>query len=285
MSEPNTTSVIIDAIESAATDHLKEVGVGLWTGRVPEDEIRVLIDTEQFRDAPRRAQGAVAADDPASFLLLIAELLGDPQSARVYADEVGHRIVAVLNDDGPDPGWRDHRVSLRLRPTPEWEFWRKNGGLVDQTRFAEIIEDGLADIMDPPAAEMLELAQTFHATSSGKAKFGTRLASGQRQVMWEEEVAASAGANGAIAVPETFKIGVRPFVGSSKWEVTARLRFRLESGNLKIGYLLHRPELVERDAFLEQVDRIRLGLTGSLEGLTVVSGWPADERRATWLHQ
>jgi len=211
---------------------------------------------------PRRARGTVQVHDAASFITAINTRTSDPALVNVYADEEKQALVAVLNDDlATVPGHRDYRVSLALRPTPEWSAWKGGQGLGEQQRFAERIEDGEPEITDPSPAVMLEIAQTFHASVGVEFRSATRLNDGNQQFTYVEDTKASAGAKpGAVTIPATFELAVKPFVGSERFAVTARLRYRINGGKLQIGYQLVRPEDVERAAFADVVAATEAGL-------------------------
>lgn len=233
----------------------------LYSVAVPRGWAHELIDLgELLNEEPRRARATVAVHDAPSFVAAVRQRVEDETRAAVYADETKAALVCVLNDDTgtSGPAWRDHRVSLDLRKTPEWVHWLKlDGSLVDQETFASHIEDGLAELGDA-AADMLELAQTIQGMTQTRWKGGHRVASGARQFTYEEDTDAQAGANGQLAIPEKFDITLRPFIGSDRVTTTARFRFRLPrgGGEVKLGYKLDRPHDVERTAFVSVVEQV-----------------------------
>lgn len=230
-----------------------------------------LYDLEKYQDRPRRPRGTIEVHNGESFVKAVEQRrvvsamqgsAGDGESSALdyepislYSDEDRMALVAILNDDqGPDAGWRDHRVQLQLRKTPAWQRWVRGQGLKSQEEFALAIEAGEEEIVEPSPADMLSLAETFHATTSSRAKMGSKLANGKRQLVFEEDIDAKAGEDGTIVIPEKFRIAVRPFFGGERYEVTCRLRFRLREAKLVIGYELVRPDDVERAAFNDVVD-------------------------------
>lgn len=229
------------------------IAEGVSTVALPPEWTLETTDVERYGKAPRRSQGTVSAHDSAGFAAAVTQRLGEGVDfpAVVYADEERMALVAILNDDyASEPGWRDHRVELALRKRPEWEHWRRQDGhLLGQEAFAEHIEDGLAELVSPAPGVMLDIAQTFSASTSGRFKGGNRLADGRRQFVYEEDIDASAGESGTVAVPEQIELAVRPFFGADRFAVTARFRFRLRNGELTLGYKLDRPDDVERAAF------------------------------------
>ncbi|MBO9496339.1 DUF2303 family protein [Thalassotalea sp. G20_0] len=53
----------------------------------------------------------------------------------------------------------------------------------------------------------------------------------------------------SVEVPEEFTIGVAPFHNGDKYELKARLRYRIHEGQLTIWYQLIEPEQVIEDDF------------------------------------
>lgn len=224
----------------------------------------VIVDTDKYASTPRRIDRGVEVDDLAS---LTDYLGGHPGPQEVWADEPGARVVGII--DPPGAGWAGHRVTYRLQLTPEWRAWSANSGaLLGQVTFAEFIEDRVADIVKPSGAEMLELAQSFEATTQSRFESAQRLADGRRALEFREEVQATAG-RGSIEIPAHFEIGVAPWLGSDPFKVTARLRYRITDGTLSIGYKLVDPDVVLRAAFadivakLRESHEVRLGRPGS----------------------
>lgn len=250
---------------------------GLHAITVPEGATVRLIDPDEEQEArqphPPRRKGTVTAYDADSFARLVNDLGPRDGHSRIYADPDDLRFVAVLNDhegDGLRPGWGDHRVHLAIQRTPSWKAWRDHAGLGAQEEFAEHLEDHRADIADPPAADMLELAQTFQATIGAKFSGGARLHNGERHASYVEEVQGSAGRSGQVPIPETMTLRLVPFEGADPVEVEARIRFRIRDGRLAIGYVLHRADEIERAAF----DQVRASIESNTEGVLAILGRP-----------
>lgn len=231
---------------------LAEVQPGKVYERVlPHDGVRDVLDLDWLAPHPRRARGTVTVHDADGFATAVRQRCAEVGDVVIYVDELAPALVAVLNDDTiDDAGWRDYTVRLGLRKTPEWVFWNEHQGLGDQEKFAETIEEGLDEITNPDPASMLELAQTFHATTTSRFSGGQRLATGERQLLFSEDITASSGSKaGQLSFPGSFTIKVKPYLGTENVVIEARLRFRLRDGKLQIGYQLHRPEEVERQGF------------------------------------
>jgi len=247
-------AVAVLAQEAAAPDELDPNKT--YSLLVPDGDHVELLDLEYRLPAPERARGTYR---PATVGALIDHVTRhyDKDHTTIWVHPTSGRIAAVFNDtapgEGATPGWRDHCSQLDLRHTDEWLFWRsKDGQLVSQTEFAEHIEDGVKEIVEPAAADMLELAQSFQAAASASFRSATRLADGTVQMQYDEQLDAKAGRSGEIPIPTEFTLAIAPFLGEEPYKITARLRYRLTSGTLRLGYRLERPNDVVRDA-LEQI--------------------------------
>jgi uncharacterized protein YfdQ (DUF2303 family) len=163
------------------------------------------------------------------------------------------KITAVFDEHGKaTAGWRRHRAMLVLTPSDEWKDWSDiSGKLQPQLEFSEVLEDHLQDIREPDAATLLEIATTLQARKDLKFRSGIRLASGAISFEFDESLDASAGRAGNLAVPETITLALCPFEGVDPYRVTARLRFRIANGSLKLGIVLDRPKVLVKDAFTD----------------------------------
>jgi uncharacterized protein YfdQ (DUF2303 family) len=263
---PGDAQAVIDAAVLAVTPTELQP-LTTYAFPVPNGgDIRVIDrDIDAYRDRPRRKKGTVTVHDAESFIAYLSKH-GVPET-EVYADVANAKLVAVINahtaagtgtatpGDGiahGHAGWGDHRVTIALKRTPAWCAWELNNLLLlGQIDFAEHVENRLPDFVAPTGADMLELAQSFHATRSVKFESSRRLQSSETQLEYREDVEAKAGKRGDIAIPNTFELGLRPYEGADAYKVTARFRYRIDDGALRVGYILDRPEDVLRAAFAD----------------------------------
>lgn len=252
----NDAQVIVDTALAAATPNELDADK-LYAAIVPVGSRVELLDLDKYRSAPTRKAGTYRPATLDSFVSYVKTNLTD--ATTIWLHPTSGKIVAVLDDhhaEGPD--WRQHKVELKLEHTPEWTYWvSQDGHMMGQEAFAEHIEGGLEEIKEPAAADVLEMAQSFHATVGSTFRSSTRLASGEQQFQYEEEVRATAGAKGDLTVPTMILLGISPFVGEDPYSLAARFRFRLSQGKLTLGYKLDRPESVIRDC----IDKIEETLT------------------------
>lgn len=256
MSDPRPDAqVIVDTALEAAGPHALNEGdiVGVV---VPAGAQHVVVDLEKHLGNPRRAHGSLTLHDPGSFADYLNRHKTD--ATQWYVDLEARRFVGVLNDHQKDtPGWRDHRVTVQLKHTPEWAAWAKHDRvLMSQEEFAEHIEQNRPDIYDPPAADLLELVQTFQATNNATFKRATRLDNGEIQVTFNEDIEARGGRDGQLTIPDTFTLQIAPFMGFDAVELTAQLRYRIRDGHLSIGYVLLRADRVVDEAVHKLVESV-----------------------------
>lgn len=264
----NTESAAVADLAFVAVERAQPVvpdGTAVQSFVLRDGETRHTDSYEKFLPNPRRARGLTQVTDLGSFINLVGRAVPAYADTVIFADVNRSTVTAVLNETG----WRDHRIQLVLTKTPEWLHWSDlDEKLVGQLAFAEHIEDGLSAIVSPPAADLLEIAQSFQATRTVKFESGRRLANGDVNFVYTEETGATAGEKGQLAIPEIFNLGLAVFKGSEILAISARLRHRAAQEGLKIGYKLDRPdEFVER-AF----NSVVTALAERFESIVVASG-------------
>lgn len=246
------------------------------SGVIPSDMDFRVTDLESYLPAPRRKHGITCLQDQQSFVSVVKEHFVEGNT-HIYADQKKYCVTAVLNGDGKPTdvsdgaAWGDYRAVLQLEKTPEWMHWEHlDGRMISQEEFAEHVEDGLLEIINPDSATMLELVQSFHASTNFNFKEQKILATGERQFTHDETITAMAGRNADLVIPSEIELAIKPFVGSEQpYKVTARFRFRLNGGKLTLGYKMNRPDVILRTAFQDTVSWI-----ASDTSLAVLSGEP-----------
>ncbi len=234
-----------------------------------EDLSRLLYN--EHNERPERKKGTVNVLDVPSFCEYYT--LFDDENSRVFADETKAKVLAVLDYHATGdnaPRWGQHRIDLTLRASEEWKLWTAGSGKIKtQTEFAEFIESNGPDIVKPDAATMLEVARDLSAKTEGDFSSAVRLQNGSIQFRYSEQIKASVG-TGQMEVPESFEVSIPVYIGPEKVSLTARLRYRINSGKLTFWYDLLRSDAVLRAAFLALRGEIEKSL-----GIKVINGSPA----------
>ena len=257
---------IIDVTTRAQAGELRPVHVDeRYSLLVPDGYTHEVIDLSHQKDRPDRKAGVYHLKTVADFEAYAARQdLGDATTVWVNPDT--SRIVAVFDDhvggDGKT-GWGEHRATLDLKASPAWEHWTTmNNRMMGQEAFAEFIEDGEPEIVHPTAAALFDIVSTMQGHTNAEWKQAIRLQDGSVQFTYNEEATATAGGNGELEIPARFELGISPYLGEDPYRLTARLRYRIKSGELTIGYKLDRPEDVLRDAITMIAERLRSTFAG-----------------------
>ena len=250
----NAAQVIKQLAMSNATAEPLEPGV-IYGYRTQDGPRLVDLTGDEYLEFPRRKQGTVTVDNVASF----AQYYGkhSDEDSEVFADLASTSVTAVLDAHcGTGAAWpvrwQEHRLVLQLDVTPEWRDWSAaNGHMRPQTAFAEFVEDHIGDINPEgpcTGSDLLEMAQQFHATNKVQFASASRLSSGETQFQFAETIEAKAGQRGQITIPGAFELAIRVFEDLDPYKVKARFRYRIDGGQLTLGYRLNDPERIVRDA-------------------------------------
>lgn len=235
---------------------VKQVG-GIPVITLPKD--MELHQLPHLRETPRDLDTKIAVDNADSFIAYF-NAFGDPNVSVVFCniEMAMFRGVIDYHVSQDRPAWCRHHVVFTCRQTKEWKAWVENDGeKMDQLTFACFIEQNFDEIVQPEAAQMLEIATSLKAKTTVDFKSGKRLNDGQVQFQYNEVIEGRAGHAGDITIPETLKLGIRVFEGTEPYELTARFRYRLDKGNLVMWYDLVRPHKVHESAVKDVLEQIR----------------------------
>lgn len=250
-----------DSVIAALRTAPSVIGAGVPYVVVPEGfKVQAM---EKYMVAPVRTRAKADFVNVESFLAYVGARKED--RTIVTADEKGSAVTAIIDyHHERGAAFGEHVATLKLTPTDEWAAWASaNGRRMGQHAFAEFIENNLPDIAQPSGSEVLEIARSLAIDKKVAFLSSTRLQDGNREFVYQESQEASS-AKGALQVPETFTLGLAPYLGSAKYSLTARLRFRLEEAKLALWFDLLRPHKVVEDAFNHVVAQLEAGLKTSI---------------------
>ncbi len=152
------------------------------------------------------------------------------------------------------PGYCQHQARFNTVQTPEWMSWMgADRRPTDQVTFATFLEENAKLFVEPKGAELLELVRSLNGHKNARFNQTVRLDTGACSVAYEEDIQIR-GTGGTKAetleLPATIKAGIAPFQGSPLYQVTARLRVRIEERKLRLWYETIQPHVVIRDSVL-----------------------------------
>jgi uncharacterized protein YfdQ (DUF2303 family) len=178
---------------------------------------------------------------------------------RIFVHPDNLKAEAVIDYDKPGaPDRGVHRATLQLALSPEWKTWTdaaaqtKSRGFT-QEDFAEFLEEHGADVVSPPAADLIELVTKMQITRQVSYKRTVHLQDGRQQFTYLND-----NESGAIEFPQKLELGIPVFKGGQPYRVTVLLRYRLQDGgSLRFAMIIHRHDEIMRDAVEGDVKAIQ----------------------------
>ena len=255
---------IIEHVQASSTPRELEPGrIYMYTDADGSQEI---ITTDEWAEHPRHYDRTVALHDADSLIDYVDAHRLHQDGVEVWVSpgrESRTPLVTAILDAN---GWCNHKAGLLFEPTPSWAEWLAiSSQQLPQEKFSEFVEDHVDGIVTPSGATMLELAQSIRAHTKSSFKSDKRLANGQVQLEYTENIDATAGTAGTITIPDEITLGLQPFQGGPKlYKVRAKFRYRIQQGNLTLGVKLLNPERVVQAVLDDVVDALHEGLPQAL---------------------
>lgn len=193
--------------------------------------------------------------------------------SRLFVSVQQHAMTALLDYHAPASGetagtadYLHHTATYVMPFSEEWARWsRIDGTPLPQMKFAEFLEENLADIVDPAGASVLEVALNLQSKKKVQFDSGVRLQDGTTQLTFREEM--ESGGKGNMVVPTEFTIAIPVFFGGARYKIKAFLRYRIEEGKLTFHVVLHRKQFMLQDAVQEAAKAV-----GEATGLSPLYG-------------
>ena len=219
---------------------------------------------EKLMLAPSRTEQHVVCDTATSFLDYFNHFAND--NSAIFCDLAAETFTGVIDYHAvKNAAWKGHTVTFKCRRTDEASAWINHSGKkMEQQDFAYFIEANALEVVNPPAAEMLQIATYLKAEKKVNFISGTVLANGQQSLTYMEEINGSAGEKGELRIPDIIKLGMRMFQGGDAYELEARFRYRINSGKLVMWYDLIRPNNTLRAAVQDAYAVIKAGIKTQL---------------------
>ncbi|MCL2777745.1 MAG: YfdQ family protein [Polyangiaceae bacterium] len=232
---------------------------------------------DEYLAKPERRKGTANFDDLDSFIAH-AKRFADTGSA-IFADRGllrTPRLTSVIDyhwaghEKDTDPRFGGHRGIYSFPLSTEWTAWKEaDGKALDQAAFASFLEDRLLDVVgDPsnasssakafadalnvtfaPAWRLLELSRGLSVRVGSSVRNAQNLQTGEVQVNFVTEHQDETG--GPLKVPSAFIVAIPVFRQGDKYEIPARLRYRIKDGKISWFYELHGVDKVFDHAFRE----------------------------------
>lgn len=231
-------------------------------------------DLTSLLKTPVRKTGKVDFSDVIDFGRYINE---HSQAEATFADYKGKVVISYLDHHkrhlqgvvgaGNEAGWNKHVATFRPLYTRAWSEWRGGEGKwMKPLDWHSFIEDHVAQLVSPNAADLQELALKFEA--SKKVEFGHRknLHDGTIEVAYSETLEEGV-IKGALKVPKQFTLRMPVYEGEATIDIDCRLGYTFGANGMAWSYKMLTAADVEDAAFEGQLKRL-----DSEEGITVYHG-------------
>lgn len=200
---------------------------------------------------PERLPDFIAAQTSFDDVESIAHYLSsyDTKRAKTFGHRGSNSITTVIDwhvDGAPDQCV--HTATLALKTTPEWDSWIKLHDVpISQRKFAEFLEEHIDEVVEPAAADMLEVSNSLQMIKKSHFKSGQNLSNGTIQFSYAEELE-QAGSS-TVEVPKKFTIGLQVYEGQPHDKLDCFLRYAISEGALHFTIKIKNLEQVLDRAF------------------------------------
>lgn len=187
----------------------------------------------------------------------------------VVADEESGAISAIIDyHDASGPSWAGHRAHVRLQKTTGMANWSGQAGRkMSQEQFGLFVEENAADIVEPAAATMMQIATEMRAHKKVDFDSKVQLDNGSFVFAYKEDVKGTFQ-DGKQEIPSTFQLGLIPYKGMpDAYKIEAKLRYRINGSALELWFALPTLERAMELAFDDVRKQVAAGT-----GLKVLDG-------------
>ena len=213
---------------------------------------------------PRRIQRCVKLFEADSFCEYVNRFKVPNTLIFACSSESGVLFTGMLAYHSPAPELKPsmcaHMATFGTVQTPDWKAWcAANRKPMSQVEFATWLEDNAPLFTEPTGAQLLELVQTLVGSSDVRFNSAVRLQSGGNRLQYDEDVVLrgqSTTTSGDIELPAVLKAGIAPFEGSPKYELSARLKYRIDGRKLALWFETIRMHVIVRDSVMLIVQQV-----------------------------
>lgn len=249
-----------DTILNSLSDGFDHFGNGQFAALPDGFELHNL---EGFQTQPDRIRAHPKFVSARSFAEYLTRFATDSMMITASTDKAEmYAVIDYHGDDpaapGQTPSHCEHKATYKARLTDKIKAWL---GMCDrplgQVEFGLFLEERAIDVIQPAAAEIMEMVMTFEATKKVEFKSSTRLADGSRQFTYVEDNQSKGG----VTLPDRIVIRAAIYEGMEPQDITFLLRYRINDGALRFQIKMHNHDEVLAEAFARCVDGVMHDVT------------------------
>lgn len=210
---------------------------------------------EDFQTAPNKIVAAPKFRDVASLSAYLARFEREESVALSRLAENEIRVVIDHHVDSGTAAWAKHTATFKACFTPEYQAWREiDRKPIGQVTALEFLEERAIDVVEPGAADIMDIIMNFDALKRVTFRQSTRLHDGQRQFLYHEENEVK----GQINLPEMIALRLPVYEGMEPDVIKVRIRYRIDDGKLTFAFLIDQRPALEMTAFERCEDALKV---------------------------
>lgn len=233
-----------------------------------------ILDEREFLRTPLYTESERYVSEAKSFLDEIKRKPLEGSDSSTLWGVVDRGIITLIYDDhtSTKTGNRADRLTLQLQTDEDWRAWHQlSGKFIGQEQMGDYLEDLAHTIVEPTAAEMLEVVDSIRASSKGEFESKIERSSGSVKIGYSQDTTAKAGRKGQLEVPDAILLRLRPWEGHDTfYDVPAQFRFRVREAELGLAIKLKPTRQILRQAWADLTDQIEQATGESVRVTTAI---------------
>jgi uncharacterized protein YfdQ (DUF2303 family) len=249
----NAFETAIKAVTLAERSHIARDGREFVV--VPDGfDLKDVTDPHRLPDFIRQT---LTVDEPGSLSAYVnrfkrseSVLFADLDNAQVVArldyHDQGVDIDGDAADVPPMPRQNKHVATLQLRETQEFQDWCEFcSDFWPQAEFANFLDENRIDVIDPDGGDLLEIVKDLQAVSTSSFTGKVDLTNGDVSIGFETDTKEVQ----KVMLPKTVTLRLAIYAGDEPVEIECALRWRAQSGGVKLALVMRRINRVKRELF------------------------------------
>lgn len=162
---------------------------------------------EEYRDTPLQINAEQEFCDLRGFVDYVNDFKSDTTVCFTGAKE----IRTIFDYHGKDqPRWGNHQAVFKIQISRRWKIWEQaHNQWMPQKQFADFLDSGLNEIIDPSQAQILTLVQNFRATTS--YEYDSENSAGREELRYRKIVQGGSSKSETITLPDYVTLALQPF--------------------------------------------------------------------------
>lgn len=268
MDTKSDLQAVIDHAAATAGGTIMVNGEGRILGLIHHKDTH-FVPLDELNEAPRHRKANIQLATFEAFQAYVTRY-HNPGFSIIYSDTLNRKLVCVFDDfpksEDVYPAWRFHRATLELKLSPELLQWLTFTEYKSQDQFAEFLNLHAGQIVQPAAADILEIVTQFEAVDQASLTSKTRARDGRVQFAFTRESKVL-----SVDIPGELTIQIPLFAFATPVTLTAQIRFRIRDRGLHFCLVFTDLEDLLKAYWQSLLDDLRTSLP---EGSLIVEGQP-----------